>query len=59
MDISQTSTSPSHTLTPSPTHSSPEKTSTDCPYLLLDVRDPEDYKKCHIITGNEICMSNI
>ena len=24
---------------------------TDCPYLLLDVRDREQYDQCHIITG--------
>ena len=22
-----------------------------CPYLLLDVRDKEDYDRCHIISG--------
>ena len=22
-----------------------------CPYLLLDVRDKEDYDRCHIVTG--------
>lgn len=45
------SLSPSHTLTPSSTHSSPDKTDTVCPYLLLDVRDSEAYKKCHIVSG--------
>lgn len=23
----------------------------DCPYLLLDVRDRDQYDRCHIITG--------
>lgn len=34
--------------------SSPEPTDrpyTDCPYLLLDVRDRDEYDCCHIISG--------
>ncbi|XP_060069564.1 centrosomal protein of 41 kDa B-like [Ylistrum balloti] len=27
------------------------KVTHDCPYLLLDVRDNDDYKECHIITA--------
>ena len=23
----------------------------DCPYLLLDVRDLDDYEMCHIVSG--------
>lgn len=28
-----------------------------CPYLLLDVRDKDDYDKCHIISGKMIVES--
>lgn len=38
----------------SPTHSPPPPPPSTCPYLLLDVRDREDYEHCHIITGG--CM---
>lgn len=39
-------------------HQSPEKPETEeCPYLLLDVRDSEQYQKCHIITGKPFTFS--
>ncbi|KAG7455770.1 hypothetical protein MATL_G00244620 [Megalops atlanticus] len=28
----------------------------DCPYLLLDVRDREDYAQCHLISGKGRCQ---
>ena len=37
----------------SPTHG--YKARGPCPYLLLDVRDREDYEQSHIITGMYIC----
>ena len=38
-----TTTSTSSTFT--------EKPYTDCPYLLLDVRDVDEFNDCHIIGG--------
>lgn len=29
----------------------PEKPCPNCPYLLLDLRDREDFDRCHIISG--------
>lgn len=29
----------------------PEKPCPDCPYLLLDLRDREEFDSCHIISG--------
>lgn len=52
LDVSSSDISPSRTLTPSSIESTPEKLNEeDCPYLLLDVREPDDYKMCHIVTG--------
>ena len=31
-----------------------EKPYEDCPYLLLDVRDPDEYKACHITGGKQL-----
>ena len=28
-----------------------------CPYLLLDVRDRDDYELCHIVTGRLLLLS--
>ena len=43
--------SPQHTLSPAPPSPSSSLAVTNCPYLLLDVRDRECYEKCHIVTG--------
>lgn len=29
----------------------------DCPYLLLDVREREQYEQCHIISGRWCSLS--
>ena len=31
--------------------------SDECPYLLLDVRDADEYDKCHILTGASLLPS--
>ena len=53
LDISNPEISPLSTPlhTPSPSHSTLPQVLSQSPYLLLDVREKEDYDKCHIITG--------
>uniref|UniRef100_H3C1D4 Centrosomal protein 41 n=1 Tax=Tetraodon nigroviridis TaxID=99883 RepID=H3C1D4_TETNG len=36
----------------------PEKPCPNCPYLLLDLRDREDFDRCHIISGLKVVAQN-
>ncbi|KAL6480612.1 hypothetical protein MHYP_G00116450 [Metynnis hypsauchen] len=46
-------------LTPVPTHSSAEHPYPDCPYLLLDVRDRDQYDQCHIISAHSYPIATL
>ena len=34
-----------------PAESSPQPVDDSCPYLILDVRDRDEYDACHLISG--------
>lgn len=37
----------------------PDRPDPDCPYLLLDVRDRDEYDRCHIITAHSFPISSL
>ena len=51
LDLVRNGTAPTVRTTPEPSPRWAERPYPDCPYLLLDVRDRDQYDQCHIISG--------
>ncbi len=54
LDVSNSDSTPCSSPHQSPVSQLPQTTL--CPYLLLDVRETDEYDKCHLITGRLIII---